>query len=89
MPSETFPFQTAWFYSNLNRADRSQKHTFAIPAQALPLYAPNPKPPHSRRHYLSDSRTKPRIRLHGSGYISNTGIVFRKTVKSASASQYI
>ncbi|WP_079267028.1 hypothetical protein [Neisseria meningitidis] len=101
MPSETFPFQTAWFYSNLNRADRSQKHTFAIPAQALPLYAPNPNPPHSRRHYsglnfrgctrLADMlpRTKPRIRLHGSGYISNTGIVFRKTVKSASASQYI
>ncbi|WP_301912137.1 hypothetical protein [Neisseria viridiae] len=89
MPSETFPFQTAWFCSNLNRADWNQKHTFAISAQALPLYAPNPNPPHSRRHCLSDSRTKPRIRLHGSGHISNTGIVLRKTVKSASASQYI
>ncbi|WP_308017796.1 hypothetical protein [Neisseria bergeri] len=64
MPSETFPFQTAWFCSNPNRADRSQKHTFAISAQALPLYAPNPDPPHSRRHYsgLTKIRTRRRSR---------------------------
>ncbi|HGG9284090.1 hypothetical protein KEM39_06540, partial [Neisseria sp. Marseille-Q1983] len=64
MPSETFPFQTAWFYSNLNRADWNQKHTFAISAQALPLYAPNPNPPYSRRHYsgLTKIRTRRRSR---------------------------
>ncbi|WP_301670314.1 hypothetical protein [Neisseria benedictiae] len=42
MPSETFPFQTAWFCSNPNRADWSQKHTFAIPHKHFPHTLPTP-----------------------------------------------